>query len=83
MNAMTHPDVATAPTGSNGTRPEPILEVTNLQKYFPVKSSGLIRRVIGQVQAVDGVSFSVPQGSALGLVGQSGLFHSTDHAYHG
>jgi peptide/nickel transport system ATP-binding protein/oligopeptide transport system ATP-binding protein len=74
---MTQPDVATAPAGPNGTRPEPILEVTNLQKYFPVKSSGIVRRVIGQVQAVDGVSFQVPKGGALGLVGESGCGKST------
>jgi len=34
----------------------PLLEVSNLVKYFPIKSSGLIRRTIGHVQAVDGVS---------------------------
>jgi peptide/nickel transport system ATP-binding protein/oligopeptide transport system ATP-binding protein len=45
-----------------------ILEVTNLRKYFPVKSPGLIRRTVGQVQAVDGISFAVPRGRSLGLV---------------
>ncbi len=45
--------------------------------YFPVKSSGLIRRTIGHVQAVDGVSFEVPKGGALGLVGESGCGKST------
>ncbi len=54
-----------------------ILEVDNLQMYFPVKSSGLIRRTIGHVQAVDGVSFEVPTGGALGLVGESGCGKST------
>ena len=39
-----------------------ILEVDNLQMYFPVKSSGLLRRTVGHVQAVDGVSFEVPTG---------------------
>jgi oligopeptide/dipeptide ABC transporter ATP-binding protein len=56
---------------------KPILEVDHLQMYFPVKSSGLIRRTIGHVQAVDGVSFSVPTGGALGLVGESGCGKST------
>ena len=45
--------------------------------YFPVKSSGLIRRTIGHVQAVDGVSFQVPEGGSLGLVGESGCGKST------
>ena len=42
-----------------------------------MKSSGLVRRTIGNVQAVDGVSFEVPEGSALGLVGESGCGKST------
>jgi peptide/nickel transport system ATP-binding protein/oligopeptide transport system ATP-binding protein len=74
---MTQPDVAAATAASDGARPEPILQVTDLKKHFPVKSSGLFRRVIGQVQAVDGVSFEVPKGGALGLVGESGCGKST------
>ena len=56
---------------------KPVLEVENLRMYFPVKSSGLIRRTIGHVQAVDGISFQVPEGGALGLVGESGCGKST------
>ncbi len=56
---------------------KPILTVDNLQMYFPVKNSGLIRRTIGHVQAVDGVSFQVPTGGSLGLVGESGCGKST------
>ena len=55
---------------SNGTAP--LLEVRDLVKHFPVKSSGVIRRTIGQVQAVDGVTFNVYKGRSLGLVGESG-----------
>ena len=47
----------------------PVLEVENLKMYFPVKSSGVVRRTIGHVQAVDGISFQVPKGGSLGLVG--------------
>jgi peptide/nickel transport system ATP-binding protein/oligopeptide transport system ATP-binding protein len=56
---------------------ETLLEVRNLVKYFPVLSSGVLRRVVGQVQAVDGVSFAVPRGGSLGLVGESGCGKST------
>src|SRR5215212_1345963 len=55
----------------------PVLEVENLKMYFPVKSSGVVRRTIGHVQAVDGISFQVPEGGSLGLVGESGCGKST------
>ena len=55
----------------------PLLEVTDLVKHFPVKSSGVIRRVVGQVHAVDGVSFQLAAGSSLGLVGESGCGKTT------
>jgi ABC-type glutathione transport system ATPase component len=48
---------------------EPILTVDGLRMYFPVRSP-LLRRTIGQVQAVDGVSFVIPKGGSLGLVGE-------------
>jgi len=56
---------------------EPVLEVDNLRMYFPVKAPGIIRRTIGHVQAVDGISFQVPEGGSLGLVGESGCGKST------
>ena len=59
------------------TSTDAILEVKDLKKHFPVKSAGIVRRTIGQVQAVDGVSFQVRRGSALGLVGESGCGKST------
>ena len=65
-----------APTELDPTR-EPILEVENLRMYFPVKSGGIIRRTVGYVQAVDGVSFQIPAGGSLGLVGESGCGKST------
>ena len=54
-----------------------VLTVDNLKMYFPVKSSGVIRRTVGHVQAVDGISFEVPKGGSLGLVGESGCGKST------
>lgn len=56
---------------------KPVLSVENLRMYFPVRAPGLVRRTVGHVQAVDGVSFDVPQGGSLGLVGESGCGKST------
>ena len=54
----------------------PILEVKDLKKHFPVRK-GLLRRTVGHVYAVDGISFSIGEGETLGLVGESGCGKST------
>src|ERR1700722_10831360 len=50
---------------------EVLLEVKNLKKYFPV-TSGLLRKEVARVKAVDGISFKIHSGEVLGLVGESG-----------
>ena len=68
---MTQPPSPEANTGK--TAP---LIVRNLVKHFPI-TSGLLQRQTGAVRAVDGVSFSIPRGETLGLVGESGCGKST------
>ena len=53
-----------------------ILEVENLRKWFPIRR-GLLRRVVGQVRAVDDVSFTIRKGETLSLVGESGCGKTT------
>ncbi len=55
---------------------ETILQVKALKKYFPIEK-GVLRRQVGQVKAVDDVSFDIKRGEALGLVGESGCGKTT------
>jgi peptide/nickel transport system ATP-binding protein len=54
-----------------------LLEVKNLKKHFPIEKGFLFSRVIGQVKAVDDVSFFIRPGETLGLVGESGCGKTT------
>lgn len=63
-----------APTAGSA---DAFVELDNVVKHFPVKSSSLFRREHAAVHAVDGVSFTIRQGETLGLVGESGCGKST------
>jgi oligopeptide/dipeptide ABC transporter ATP-binding protein len=57
--------------------PAPLLELSDLRKYFPVKTGSLLRRKIGWVKAVDGVDLAIFPGETLGLIGESGCGKTT------
>jgi oligopeptide/dipeptide ABC transporter ATP-binding protein len=58
------------------SQPENLLEVSGLKKHFPI-TTGLFRRQVGAVRAVDGIDFTVREGETLGVVGESGCGKST------
>ncbi len=62
-----------ASSGSQG----PLVQIKGLTKHFPVTKGAVLQRVVGQVKAVNGVSFSISRGEALGLVGESGCGKTT------
>jgi oligopeptide/dipeptide ABC transporter ATP-binding protein len=67
------PEVA----GGVGAAGDALLQVTDLQKHFPVMRGVVFRHSVGAVQAVDGIDFAIAAGQTLGLVGESGCGKTT------
>jgi oligopeptide/dipeptide ABC transporter ATP-binding protein len=83
MTAMgAEPNIPTAaPPSASATVPEPgtgetLIKIENLKTYYPIRA-GILRRVVGNVRAVDDVSFEIRKGEVFGLVGESGCGKTT------
>jgi oligopeptide transport system ATP-binding protein len=70
------PSVAARPEVAGVAAERPLVRVTDLVKHFQIRG-GMLQRVVGTVQAVDGVSFEIRRGETLGLVGESGCGKTT------
>ena len=77
---LLHPGSELAPAGKDAKciaeDASPLLSVQNLHLHFPIRK-GIFKRQVGEVRAVDGISFDVYQGQTLGLVGESGCGKTT------
>jgi peptide/nickel transport system ATP-binding protein len=68
--------MSATPSSSSIVSGEPLLEIIDLKKYFPVQK-GFLRRTVGYVKAVDGISITAQPGETLGVVGESGSGKTT------
>ena len=61
----------------NGSGAQELLRLEGIRKYYPVTTGLIMQRTIGQVKAVDGISFTIPEGQTYSLVGESGCGKTT------
>jgi glutathione transport system ATP-binding protein len=71
------PPPPAAGAGTGAGRGDVVLRVTDLTKYFPIRSGGIVRRRVGETPAVDGITFALHRNETLSLVGESGSGKST------
>jgi oligopeptide/dipeptide ABC transporter ATP-binding protein len=71
------PAVTPLATPATADAPQPLLQVRNLVKHFPITRGIVFKRAIGTIRACDGISFDLDRGETLGLVGESGCGKST------
>jgi oligopeptide/dipeptide ABC transporter ATP-binding protein len=78
MDAGSPAVVATAPQTpvAATAAPQTLIKIEDLKTYYPIRA-GILRRVVGNVRAVDGVSFDIRRGEVFGLVGESGCGKTT------